>query len=97
VAISLSPEYLSRLDRIVDQVFRLADDQDLPTAELTRRSGLGRATVDRLDHRVTRVPQLRTVFQLARAVGMDVTLSSFKNGNGRRANGRPPKRKAGVP
>jgi transcriptional regulator with XRE-family HTH domain len=85
--ITLSPEYLARLNRIVDQVFRAADTQDLPTAELVRRSGLGRATVDRLDHRVTRVPQLRTVFHLARAVGMDVTLSSPKNGNGRRKGG----------
>jgi hypothetical protein len=62
------------LVRMTDEIFDRAYTEGLTWIGLSRKSGLAKATVYNLGNRVTRFPQLRTFFLLAKAVGMNITL-----------------------
>lgn len=62
------------LTSMTDQIFEEAVMQGLTWIGLAKKSGLSITTVYNLGNRVTRFPQLRTFFLLAKAVGMNVRL-----------------------
>ena len=64
-------EYETRLDDLVDELFNEAS-RYWTWPELAHEAGLAYSTVYNLGERVTRLPQLRTVYRLADALGMDV-------------------------
>jgi len=66
-------DYETYLDRLVDDLFEIAS-QEFTWAELAAESRLAYTTVARLGNRQTRLPQLRTVYRLAEAVGYDLSL-----------------------
>ena len=69
--------YEKFLNQVVDDIFNEAAKKYTWT-QLADKANLGRATVYRLGMRYTRLPQLRTIYQLAHAVGMNVTLIKKK-------------------
>jgi hypothetical protein len=65
-------DYEKFLMRITDDVFDKAYMEGLTWIGLAHRSGLSTNTVYNLGNRITRFPQLRTLYLLAKAVGMDI-------------------------
>lgn len=75
----LSRDYEDRLDALVDQVFEEATYRlDWDWNDLADESGVSRSAVARLGNRITRLPQLHTMYRLAKAVGMDVSFVQKK-------------------
>lgn len=66
--------YESVLDLFLDRIFAASVQQGLTLVQLSEKAKLCVTTVDRIDRRDTKLPRLRTIFQLARAVGMEVSL-----------------------
>jgi hypothetical protein len=60
------------LEKITDEMFDEAYRQGLTWIGLAHRAGLAESTVYKLGMRITRFPQLRTFFLLAKAVRMNV-------------------------
>ena len=63
--------YEQYLDRVVDVLFKEAA-KDYTWEEWADKAGLARTTVYNLGMRVTQRPQLRTVFLLAKAIGVEL-------------------------
>lgn len=75
----LSRDYQDRLDALVDQIFEEATYRlDWSWNDLADEAGMCRSTVTRLGNRETRLPQLHTMYRLAKAVGMDVSMVKAK-------------------
>jgi hypothetical protein len=68
-------EYTRKLNHIVDDIFAEWGDTQVALAEA---AGLGAQTISNLVHRVTKRPQLRTVWRLAAAVGMEVHVTKLR-------------------
>jgi lambda repressor-like predicted transcriptional regulator len=62
------------LEKVTDDIFEAACMEGLTWIGLSNKSGLSTTTVYNLGNRDTRFPQLRTIFLLAKAVGMNVRL-----------------------
>jgi hypothetical protein len=67
-------EYERFLVKLTDEVFNDAFKQGMTWHELAEEAGVSTTTVYNLGNRITRFPQLRTFFFLAKAVGMNVAL-----------------------
>jgi len=67
-------DYERFLVRITDEIFEAAYMEGLTWTGLAHKAGLAESTVYNLGNRVTRFPQLRTFFKLAKAVRMNVRL-----------------------
>lgn len=63
--------YAQYLNRVVDVLFKEAA-KSYTWEEWADKAGLCRTTVYNLGNRVTQRPQLRTVFLLARAIGVEL-------------------------
>lgn len=61
--------YARSLNALVDKLFEVAYQQGLSWERMAERSGLARATIEKLGMRVTQYPQYRTVQLLAHALG----------------------------
>lgn len=69
----LNEDYIEALDAIIDDLFNAATyDCDWTWNHFAVEAGLAYSTVANLGDRKTRLPQLRTIFRMATAVGMDV-------------------------
>jgi hypothetical protein len=62
------------LIRITDEVFDRAYQEGLTWIGLANLAGVSVTTVYNLGNRITRFPQLRTFFLLAKAVGMRIDI-----------------------
>lgn len=65
--------YEKFLDGVVDDIFNEAAKRHT-WQQLAKKAGVSHTTVYRLGMRITRFPQLRTVFLLAKAAGLNVRL-----------------------
>lgn len=65
--------YSADLARIVDEIFDAAYRRDWSWSDLARFAGVHYWTVWRMGERITRFPQLLTVWKLAKALQMQVT------------------------
>ena len=71
----LSKDYERALDALVDEIYEAAlDNHDWSWGDLAAHAGLSYSTICKLGDRTTRLPQLRTIYHLAKAVGMDVAV-----------------------
>jgi len=71
----LSKDYERALDALVDEIYEAAlYDHDWSWGDLAAHAGLSYSTIVKLGERTTRLPQLRTIYHLAKAVGMDVAV-----------------------
>lgn len=66
------------LTKLTDQLFDAAYMEGLTWIGFAKRAGLAYTTVYNLGMRITRYPQLRTIYKLAKAVGMDVKIIKEK-------------------
>lgn len=64
--------YSADLSRIVDEIFNAAYRRDWSWSDLARFAGVHYWTVWRMGERLTRFPQLLTVWKLAKALQMQV-------------------------
>lgn len=65
--------YTGVLDEIVDELFVVANEvHGWTTAEMAQTCELGWSTINKLENRTTRTPQLMTVLKIARASGVDL-------------------------
>ena len=72
----MDAQYLRALNKLVDELFTIADQQRHWTWEtLADKSGLSRQTIYKLGARVTKYPQYRTVELLAHALGGRLSFS----------------------
>jgi DNA-binding phage protein len=71
--------YEQFLDQVVDDIFNEASKR-YTWQQLADKAGVSHTTVYRLGMRITRLPQLRTIFLLAKAAGLDVKLLKKKLG-----------------
>lgn len=68
-------EYARELNNLVDEIFNEAYDSfNWSWGELANAAGLSMATVYRIGNRETQLPSHRTIFRLAKAVGMKLRL-----------------------
>lgn len=65
--------YEQFLNKVVDDIFNEAAKR-YTWQQLAEKAGVSHTTVYRLGTRMTKLPQLRTIFLLAKAAGMDVKL-----------------------
>lgn len=72
---SLSIQEFRSLHKLVDAIYAEANDLDMSYAQLAVKSGLSYPTVYNLGTYTTMYPRAATVLQLAKAVGLEVTLS----------------------
>jgi DNA-binding XRE family transcriptional regulator len=71
----LARDYERALDALVDEIYEKAlEDYDWTWGDLAAHAGLSYSTIVKLGERTTRLPQLRTIYHLAKAVGMDVAV-----------------------
>jgi hypothetical protein len=70
--------YTDKLDQILEEVFTRAQRMKLNNVALANLTGLHHVTVYRIESYETRLPYLHTVYALARAVGLDVSLVEAK-------------------
>jgi DNA-binding phage protein len=63
--------YNQQLHIIVDAIFAAADDLRWGVQKIAKASGLHWQTVQRLNTYTTQYPRLRTVFLMAKAVGLE--------------------------
>lgn len=67
--------YEQRLNLMLDDIFDVAYEQQVSLYGLSGRAGLAYDTVRRINDRLTKLPRLRTVMMLARAVGMELVFA----------------------
>jgi transcriptional regulator with XRE-family HTH domain len=67
--------YEDELGRMLGRIYARVGLRRWTYRELAQQAGVAVSTAHRLDHRSTRLPRLRTVMALARAVGLELTLS----------------------
>jgi DNA-binding phage protein len=67
-------EYEMRLDRLLDVIFQRMARQGLTEWQLSRLAVLHYETVHKINYRLTRLPRLKTVMALARALGLELSL-----------------------
>lgn len=73
----LSTRYERFLDDLVDEIYERAAEK-WTWSEFARAAGICYGTVARMGERKTRLPQLRTIYLMAEALGMDVGLIQKK-------------------
>lgn len=66
--------YKQFLNHVVDKVFSKAETQQITWNNLAKKAKLCPQTVQNLGTRKTKLPQLRTVYQLCGAVGIEIQL-----------------------
>jgi hypothetical protein len=66
-------KYETFLDDLIDEIFEEAA-KEWTWSEFAKEAGVAYTTVCRLGERITRFPELRTIYLMAGAVGMDVKL-----------------------
>lgn len=71
-------EYLNSLDSALDRIFERADDLGFAGNKLASLAGVCNRTVYRIDNRKTRLPRLKTIWLLAKAVGMRFALEEVR-------------------
>ena len=64
--------YQGYLNKLVDEFYKKATKDRVTWQELAKKAGLSYATVYRLGMRITKYPQLRTVFALAKALNVQL-------------------------
>jgi hypothetical protein len=74
--------YRKDLNEFIDEIYARAANNKWSWSKLASRALLTQATVAKLGHRETRWPQLLTVWKLARAVGMRVSVQYVKSMKG---------------
>jgi len=68
--------YMNDLHKAVDQIFeKAADEYDWSWKEFAENANVSYITVTKLGNRETRYPRHCTIYKLAEAVGMELTLS----------------------
>lgn len=72
------------LHRLVDVIFEKGVKLDYSWEQLASRAGLCDRTVSRLGNLETLYPRAQTVFLLAHAVGMEISITDQRNGKKRR-------------
>lgn len=72
--------YSRLLNDLVNTLFQEANGRDWDDVRLASKAGLHVRTVHRLRYFITKLPQLKTVYALARAVGMNIALVRIKLG-----------------
>ena len=70
--------YERKLDAMLDDIFDRSDELNMSLTEMADASGLAYSTVFRINARITRLPRLKTVLDLAQAVHMDLILVAQK-------------------
>jgi hypothetical protein len=70
--------YETFLNRTVDDIFDEAYRRGWTWVKLASESGMSYNTVSNLGNRITFLPQLRTIYRMAKSVGMNVELISRK-------------------
>lgn len=73
-------EYFAALNKALDDIYQASADLNWSWPVFADQAGIARSTVYKLGDRATRYPQLRTVYQLARAVGMDMVFLKARLG-----------------
>ena len=68
--------YEKKLNELLDAIFGRSGH--LTLEQLATKADLHVSTVYKLNNRVTKLPRLKTVFQLAKAVGMSIELAAKK-------------------
>lgn len=80
--------YEKFLVKLTDQLFDMAYMEGLTWIGFAKRAGVSYTTVYNLGMRITRYPQLRTIYRLAKAVGLDVRLIKEKVHTYEKAEGK---------
>lgn len=62
--------YERALDKFLDQIF--SHFQGLTLEDIAKKSKLSVSTVWKIDTRWTKLPRFKTIFQLARAAGLEI-------------------------
>jgi hypothetical protein len=74
--------YVSAINEVLDQIFEKSDDMSMPMKKMAKKSGVNYKTVRMINNRTTKCPWFRTVYLLARSVGMELNLSKQKQTGG---------------
>lgn len=69
--------YERKLNELVDDIF-IMFPKEMTLATIAAKAKLAISTVWKLENRITRLPRFKTVYSLARAAGMEITLSAVK-------------------
>lgn len=70
-------DYLQNLNAVVDVIFGVAyTEKEWTWTQLAAAAGLSYATVCNLGNRLTRFPEYRSLYRLAKAVGLELTTVS---------------------
>jgi transcriptional regulator with XRE-family HTH domain len=75
---TIEKNYSVNLNQFTDQVFQAMEQRKWTQTDFALRAGLAVSTVSNLNHCVTKLPRFMTVFKLARAVGMELSLRNVK-------------------
>jgi hypothetical protein len=70
--------HIRALHKILDQVYNASDDLGWNWHDLAEQSGLHKNTVWLHGHRMINYPQFRTVFLLAKAVGLELMVAALQ-------------------
>ena len=68
-------EHHRQLSRLVDEIYFQSDARGYTRTKLARKAGIHRTTVTKLGNFTTRFPRAQTVFDLARAVGIKISVN----------------------
>ena len=69
--------YKQKLNKLLDDIF--AKSVSMTMDEFAKAAKLSVSTIRRLDKRQTEFPRLKTIFLLARAVGLEISLELAKS------------------
>lgn len=70
--------YLDEREELLDAIFYEATKQGITDAELAEKSGLAYTTVYDIHEGYTGQPRLSTIWKLAKAIGMTLTLQRLQ-------------------
>ena len=69
--------YKQKLNKLLDDIF--AKSVSMTFEEFAKAAELSVSTIRRLDKRQTELPRLKTIFLLAKAVGLEISLELAKS------------------
>jgi hypothetical protein len=72
--ITITRQYEEKLQDVLDDIYTKAQQLKMPLRAIAKKSGLCYQTVRRHSRFESRLPQMRTIFNLASAVGLDVRI-----------------------